>query len=723
MKRAIVGLMAGTALATGAFAFGSAAFAQTAAQGDGTGLETIVVTARKTAEPLQQVPLAITAFTSRDLVRRGIREAADLSSVTPGLMIEKDQGRRLDRPVIRGQSNVLGVPNVASFIDGVYIPDSLFATELAFIDRVEVIKGPQSALYGRQTFAGAISYITKQPTETPERMIRLTGAQYGEFNGLGTVSGPLTSNLYGQASINYYTYAGHFRNNAPGDPSNGRKIGGEKTIGGTFGLLFKPTDKFEATLKGTIAHNDDEHETMALQRASKNNCFLNKGTQYYCGEIHISPSDLSLNLDSVAGGGVSRSTERASLNMQYDAGFAKLTSISGYNHSEELRNADTDFINLNVAAQQVGDSIDTEGYSQEFRAVTDASKRISGLAGVYYFHGDTANARYRFNPGVKTDNGAVIVDNYAAFGLIRARVTDKLTATAEVRVAEDKLKLIGGAAKFNLRGNFKSTNPRFTIDYQATPGFLLYGLIAKGNKPGGFNADARLAPNQLAYGEEHAWNYEAGFKSDWLEKRLRVNVSAYHIAWSNQQLTQATLLPALGTSVTYILNIGELEVNGAELEVQGQLDRHLSLRATYSYAGSKYTNATDIEVGTLTGNPSINGNMAPNAPRVQWSLGGYAWLPAFNDYRWFLDASYSFRSRKYDQVGNFAYVDGRGTGNINLGLDMGKSTLTLFVRNVGNNLDSLAVTRYVDFGNLNRRGFLGTIPRPRQFGLTYELNF
>jgi outer membrane receptor protein involved in Fe transport len=715
----MTGLMACTALASGALAFGSMAFAQTE-----TGqLETIVVTARKTAEPLQQVPLAITAFTAQDMVRRGVREAADLSSITPGLMIEKDQGRRLDRPVIRGQSNVLGVPNAASFIDGVYIPDSLFATELAFVERVEVIKGPQSALYGRQTFSGAISYITKQPTTTTERMIRLTGAQYGEFNGLATISGPLTSNLFGQASLNYYTYAGHFKNNAPGDPSNGRKIGGEKTIGGTFGLLYKPTDQFQATFKGTIAHNDDDHETMALQRASKNNCFLNRGTQYYCGEIHISPSDLSLNLDSVGGGGVSRDTERASLNMVYDAGVATVTSITGFNHSFESRKADTDFINLNVAAQQVNDTINTKGWSQELRATTDAAKRVSALAGVYYFHGNTRNWRYRYNPGIQTDNGAIIVDNYAAFGLLRLRATDKLTGTAEVRVATDELKLVGGAANFNLSGKFNSTNPRFTLDYQATPNFLVYGLIAKGNKPGGFNADARLAPNQLAYGEESAWNYEAGFKSEWFEHRLRLNVAAFHIDWSNQQLTQATLLPALGTSVTYILNIGELEVNGAELELQGQVDRHVTLRATYSLAESKYTNATDIEVGTLTGNPSINGNMAPNAPRIQWSAGVYAWVPAFNDYRWFVDASYSFRSRKYDQVGNFAYVDGRGNANLQLGLDMGKSSLILFVRNAFNNLDSLAVTRYVDFGNLNRRGFLGTIPRPRQIGLTYELNF
>jgi iron complex outermembrane receptor protein len=722
MKRAIIGLMAGTALATGAFAFGSAACAQSTASSDGTGLEQIVVTARKTAEPLQQVPLAITAFTAKDLVRRGIREAADLSSITPGLMIEKDQGRRLDRPVIRGQSNVLGVPNAASFIDGVYIPDSLFATELAFIDRVEVIKGPQSALYGRQTFSGAISYITKQPTETVEKMIRITGAQYKEFNGLGTISGPIASNLFGQASLNYYTYGGHFKNNAPGDPSNGRTIGGEETVGGTFGLLYKPTSQFQATLKGTIAHNNDKHETMALQRASNNNCFLTKGTQYYCGEIHISPRDLSLNLDSVGGGGTSRQTERASLNMQYDAGIATITSISGYNHSRESRKADTDFINLNVAAQQIDDTINTRGVSEELRAVTDATKRISGLAGVYYLHDNVRNGRYRYNPGVYTDNGAVLVDNYAAFGLLRGRITDKLTTTAELRVATDHLKLVGGSAKFNLAAKFDSTNPRFTVDYQATKDFLVYGLVAKGNKPGGFNADARLRPDQLAYGEEHSWNYETGIKSDWFEHRLRVNLAAFYINWSNQQLTQSTPL-AVGGTVTYILNIGALDIKGAELEVQGQIDRHVTLRATYSYAESKYTSATDIEVGTLTGNPSINGNMAPNAPRVQWSLGGYAWLPAFNDYRWFVDASYSYRSRKYDQVGNFAYVNGRGHADIQLGLDMGKSSLILFVRNAFNNLDSLAVTRYVDFGNLNRRGFLGTIPRPRQIGLTYELNF
>ncbi|GGH03782.1 MAG TPA: hypothetical protein DF715_05945 [Oceanicaulis sp.] len=721
-----------TALTTTAIiALAMSAPAQAQDQGEpaarsGPQLEVITITARKTEENLQEVPIAVSAYTAAEIQRRGIRNAQDLSSITPGLNVEQDQGRRFDRPVIRGQSNVLGVPNAASFIDGVYIPDSLFATELAFVDQIEVIKGPQSALYGRQTFSGAISYTTREPSDVFEGQLRITAAEHDEYNFLGAVSGPIVDGvLSGQIAVNAYTYGGEYTNNAVGDPSFGRTIGNEETLGISAGLRFTPSDNLSFTLRATHAENDDGHEVMVLQRASNNNCFLNTTSRYYCGAIDVGPEDITLNLDSVGGGGVSRETTRISLISEYDFenGFT-LTAISGYNNSYESRKADLDFLPIAAlgGALHADDRIDIESFSQEIRIASPVDRRFSWLAGLYYYNGDTWNGRYRFSSDTLQDNGVVGVTNYAAFALARFDFTDRLTGTAEVRIAEEELTLQGGASNFDLSATYRSTNPRFTLAYQADDFTMLYASAARGNKPGGFNADVRLAPDQLSYGEETAWSYEVGVKSDLFDQRLRLNAAAYFIDWTGQQLTQSTLV-GVGGSASFIRNVGELEVRGIELEGEFQVTENWRLRGTYSYAESEYTSAFDPDTNTLTGNGDISGNTAPNAPRTQFSVGTYIWWPMFNESRGFFDATYAYRGRKFAQVSNLAWVDGRDVANAQLGWELNQHRVILFGRNLFDNIEPLGVTRYVDFGDSNRRGFLGTLPRGRQFGITYEMTF
>lgn len=711
--------LGGTALlASISFMTGSAA-----AQ-DSTQIEDIVVTARKQSERLQEVPIAITAINAEEMQRRGIREVTDLSSIAPGLNIEKDQGRRFERPVIRGQANVFGSPNVASFIDGVYIPDSLFATELAFVDQIEVIKGPQSALYGRQTFAGAISYTTRRPSQTLEGLARITAAEHNEFNFLGGLSGPIVEDvLAAQASVNYYTYGGEYRNNAPGTPSDGRTIGQEKTLGGTLALLYTPTPDLTFTLRASYAHNDDGHEPMAMQRSSANNCYLAARTQYYCGAINVTPEMVGLNLDEIDGGGVERKTGRLSLTTEYDMAGFQLTSITAYNNSTEERKADLDYQPLRLlgGSLHANDQVDINSFSQEFRISSPRGERLHWMAGAYYFNSDRSDGRYRYVPRTMQNNGTVETSNLALFGLVGFNLTEQLSGTVEVRVAEEKLNLTGGDANFDYEATYRSTNPRFTLAYQATDDLMFYGLIARGNKPGGFNTDVRLSANDRSYGEESAWNYEAGFKSDLFDRRLRLNVAAYYIDWTNQQMTQVAQLNNVET-VSFIRNVGEVEVKGFEVETQARITADWSVRATYAYADSEYTNAFDPDFATLTGgNGDVRGRAIPNAPKTQYSLGThYGWNIGENHF--FFDATHSFRSKKYDQVANLAWVDGRDTTNFQLAWERDQHRVILFGRNVFDNIDPVGIVRYTDF-TTNKRGFVGSLPRGRQFGLTYEANF
>ncbi|HSN72099.1 MAG TPA: TonB-dependent receptor plug domain-containing protein, partial [Steroidobacteraceae bacterium] len=261
------------------------AVAQTRASA--TALEEITVTARKREESLIDVPVSVTAFTARALESLRIQNPDDIARYTPGFSYTQSFGRNsLERPVIRGMSNILGTPNASFFVDGVYINGPAVSTELSNLERVEVIKGPQAALYGRATFSGAVNYITRRPTNEFEGKLSATGAEHEEYEVNGFLSGPIVEDkFYYYIGGRYWQYGGEWENSVTGD-----EIGGQETQGGTIKFLWTPTENFEATLLATYSEDDDDHIPLVLQGREFNNCILPaegfpRYRGYYCGEV------------------------------------------------------------------------------------------------------------------------------------------------------------------------------------------------------------------------------------------------------------------------------------------------------------------------------------------------------------------------------------------------------------------------------------------------------
>ena len=154
-------------------------------------LEEVMVTARKREENLQEIPLSVTNFSESTLQDYRIFSPEDIAGFTPGFSFVNSFGRQTDRPVIRGMSNILGTPNASFFIDGVFVPSTISSTELQMLERVEVVKGPQAALYGRATFSGAINYVTRRPTDELEGGITVSVAEHDTVNTNAYISGPM----------------------------------------------------------------------------------------------------------------------------------------------------------------------------------------------------------------------------------------------------------------------------------------------------------------------------------------------------------------------------------------------------------------------------------------------------------------------------------------------------------------------------------------------------
>ncbi|MGH8310139.1 MAG: TonB-dependent receptor plug domain-containing protein, partial [Steroidobacteraceae bacterium] len=204
-------------------------------------LEEVIVTARKFEERLQDVPLSVAVFTSEELEQRGLQDIFQLSQFTPGFSFEKVNRYGLQggvsRPVIRGMSNILGEGNASVFVDGVLYSDSVLSFPFDIVERVEVIKGPQAALFGRATFAGAVNLVTKKGTNEYENKISMHAAEYEDYELNLLSRGPvLQDRLFYMLHGRYYTFDGKFRN-----ALDTGKVGGEESYGVNASMEFRPS--------------------------------------------------------------------------------------------------------------------------------------------------------------------------------------------------------------------------------------------------------------------------------------------------------------------------------------------------------------------------------------------------------------------------------------------------------------------------------------------------
>lgn len=503
-------LMSGAALC-GLIAGAFAPMAARAQPDDTT--DEILVTARKTSESLQEAPIAVSALTEAQIAERGITNIDDLAKFAPGLSFSQAFGRSTDRPVIRGQSNVLanvqfGVESgTAYFVDGIYYPTTIQSLDFGLIKQVEVIRGPQSALYGRNTYAGAINFITKDPSEDFSAKISGRAANGGEKRIGGSVGGPIVEDLLGVlVSGSYYEYDGQHTNRL-----TNLKVGSEESWNTTAIVTFTPGDRLKAKARVTYQQDNDGPLPLFLQGSAANNCFpgfrsnfyrgggtLNSGAlatspgalnnnQYFCGVIE--PGEIRLNTQNLPGppvvadgtafDGIERALLVTGLNVDWEMfDTVTLSSQTGFRNETERFGTDSDHSDANIFT---GPAATTEplfantsrdeirDYSQELRLDWTPSDRFRFLVGGFYYFSENKGTEITKTSGERgvfdqqgSAGGALIdpgcgaastcsdrstVKNWAAFGLAEIGITDRLGITGEIRYMEETkgLKQYSGA--------------------------------------------------------------------------------------------------------------------------------------------------------------------------------------------------------------------------------------------------------------------------------------
>ncbi|WP_439468462.1 TonB-dependent receptor [Blastomonas fulva] len=309
--------------------------------------DVIIVTARKTEETLQEAPTTVSVVTAAAIDRLGLDNLTDIAKTVPGLVFDDTFGRDANRPVIRGQANILGQSGVAFFIDGIYYSGSLADYDVDTVERFEVVKGPQSALYGRNTYSGAINLISKAPGDTWTGRVQADIAEDDRYEVTANVRGPLAQGLGIALGGRVLDNAGAFRN-----AFDGTKIGKQQSYSG-FGLLqFNNGGPFRASLRANYNVLDDGQPAIFAQPANANNCFpdnsaLYRGqSRYFCGTIQPQQvnTDYRRQFVDPENVGLESKTLNAAFRMDFDfTDELTLTSLTGYNRRTANTKTDGDY--------------------------------------------------------------------------------------------------------------------------------------------------------------------------------------------------------------------------------------------------------------------------------------------------------------------------------------------------------------------------------------------
>lgn len=544
----------------------------------GLTVEEVVVTAQRRSERLQDVPLSISALTSDALENKGVSDAQALTSVVPGLQFGS-QGPA-GTPFIRGVGAVLGnpsdEPSVATYVDGVYIA-APFANYTAFnnIERIEVLKGPQGTLFGRNATGGVIQVITPDPSQTPSAKMRIGYANYQT----------MSSSVYGTTGITddlAIDLAAQIEDQGEGWGRNrflNRDVLKKKEYSFRSKVLFTPTDATEIRLAGDYSR---------IQTAGLN-FELTKGLPAPDGVINTladydSRSGLREIVDQKSFGG--------SLRIDQDFGAVRLASITAYREANGRDLFDNDTVEVDLLSPDL--SLDQRNWSQEFHLLSPESAPFNWLLGAYFFDGDGA-----YDPAVLQGLVVAPPPNFLAvygrqftrstsiFGQATFNLAEDLKLTTGLRYTKEKQKLIQVFApngtftpEFVQRQDFDDPTWRLALDYELAPDVLAYISYNRGIKSGGW--DALSPPNTLGYKPEVLDAYEIGLKTELFDRTMRLNTAAFWYDYKDLQVSNQSQ----GVSVTS--NAASARIMGLEAEVDVRVSQNLSLNANVAYTDGEY---------------------------------------------------------------------------------------------------------------------------------------
>lgn len=710
------GLETRVKLGTVMFAVGGALVAafdasaqQTEDRAAGQMLEEVYVTAQKRSENIQQVPISITAFSKESLKQFGVEETRDLPLVTPGLVISQISSAQVTlRGVSTSNLNLSGDPGVGFYIDDIYIARASAAFQDFFdVSRIEVLRGPQGTLFGRNTPGGVIAIVNTEPTMEPDGYINAEFGSESLTRVEAAFGGALVADrLAARIAVVREKRDGWFKNDYDKSDVDDKDLEGIRAS-----LKFTPTDSLSMVLRADYSR--DKGTGTPFKAFSPGLANFIGGTSPFDREYHIN-ADEPFTKNSRNTGASLR------IDWEFTPGWTA-TSISGWRQHKTADTGDLDDTELSTALY------DNYGYSktwqQELQITSNTIDNLEWVAGVFAWWED-AHARLDFPFPVFGIRPLTLsqVDTFSIAGFAQGtyRITDKLRLTAGIRYTRDDKEF---ERNFSLIPFFSNVidldarkdnawTPRFGIDYFVSEDVMLYASFTRGFKSGGFNGAGRQ-PN---YAPEYISAYEAGIKSTLLDGRLQLNALAFYYDYSDVQVLR---IVQAGSAID---NAASGTIQGAEVELTAAPASGLTLRLSASYLDAKYDEYTTND--PLAGNATVDltDNRFPRSPK--WTFnGGFDYSVPFRQGSINFHADAQHRSRIYFDQFNRPSV---GQGSIfvtNAKVTFQSADDRWSVALYGRNLTDEYYTES-RFAIAESAGtVLGVVAPPRHWGVELGVNF
>ena len=735
MKRNCLSLMIGALLASGPALAQEAPQAAPAADrgASATNLDTIMVTARKREETLQEVPVAVTAFTSEALDKLNVQDIGDLDAQVPNLTIYAARGASSTvTAYIRGvgQSDPTwgADPGVGIYLDDVYIARPQGALLDVFdVSRIEVLRGPQGTLYGKNTIGGAIKYVSRGLPTTTEGFAQVTVGNYNQRDAKAAIGGPLggpDSGLRGRIAVASMNRDGFGENTYNGQPVSDKQVNAARLNLGAYA-----GDDFDVQF--ALDWIDDQSGMRGSKMLARN-----PFTPAYppMDDRYDIRSGMP-NVNSVETKGAS-----ATVNWRPNEDWA-LKYVVAKRESDSHSNIDFDTTPVKLA--DVGGFYEDNQVSNELQANYDGGGRVRGVVGLYQFSGE-AGGQIRnnfFNLQFGDTRGKVLTDSVALYADWTFDLTSRLKLDVGARYTdEDKRAIvlnrfyadatftrpIAVAADFDKTTNFKNVSPKVSLDYQITPDIMVYGLASRGFKSGGFNirANTKALPRTGdPFDDESVDSFEIGSKMAFFDQRLFLNLAAFHNVYKDIQLSVFTTYPLPGGGLGFLgdfTNAGKGTVNGLEAEYQWLPNEHWVISGNLACLDANYDEfMTELPNGTIV--DIADTQKFTNAPEFSGALNVEYRTDLANGGNLSARVGYSYQSEIWPTTDLSPVIKQGGYGLVNAGviwkIDDAWS-LSLQGSNLANEEYRTTGYNIAAYGVLT--GFYGP---PRQYSLTARYDF
>ena len=641
------------------------------AQDGALAIEEIIVTSRKREETLMSAPVTVTAFGSKEIAEMALDELPDLVNFTPGFHYSEHsvgKGGRFNRRLIfRGmnpRTDRQTRQGATVFIDGAPILGSEIGSTDNY-ERIEIIKGPQSAYFGRSTFSGAINAITKTPSDEWKSRISVEAANFGTTDISGQIEGPISDTLSMRLSARKYDTDGEYDNAS--DP--GTTLGAESTTDVSLSLFAQPSDNLSIKVRLHSWVDDDGPSVGVFVNRNEQGelftCNPNGGTvaggKWLCGDVPYQGSSL-VGMDTIItpvlqskyfssdmiasydrmfqpkhAMGLERHAKEASLVIDYEMDNGMTLSFITASHENEYSSFE-DF-DRRVTAGKLGNylgfmaSADTysmsmtqnKDSSSEIRLTSAADSQINWMVGASYTSIEARLVGYNVlwggTPRPTQSISTFDPETSAVFASVSYDINDTLSLSLEARKQDDKV-IEGTLGNEPLQNTFSSTTPRLILDYKPREGLTYYAIYAKGINPGQFNAGllnrtqgeldqiAAQGGGGISVDEEEITNIEFGTKARFWDDRAQITAAVYFSDWENAiapEILSIVNAAGDGENIQVNSNGGQADLSGLEIEGTFLVSDNWTIDMTYSLNKSDINDFESADALALFGNRTIDG--------------------------------------------------------------------------------------------------------------------